>query len=209
MYLNDRIYLLSSEINNFVGIPADQQTYKFGKIRKDLSLKKNDLSLKNTAKKIYMMNMMSPNYLPIINLNDSFYYIKEVIELYQSLSFEINEYFGKQILVTLLSSFICITVQLYYVIQHIGSGFSAPGAEILVLGSCCLLILHILEYWVILTSGDMAKKQVVKTEFYFSITCYIVSFFFSGRMLFTLLKIGKLRRILICYVKNSRTWLKL
>lgn len=168
MYLNDRIHLLSSEINTFIDIPADHQTYSFGKIPKDwslkkmdLSMKKNDLSLKNTAKKIYMMNMMSQNYLPVINLNDSFYYIKEAIELYQKLSFKINEYFGKQILVTLLSSFICITVQLYYVIQHIGSGFSAPGAEILVLGSCCLLILHILEYWIILTSGDMSKKQVV------------------------------------------------
>jgi gustatory receptor len=94
-----------------------------------------------------------------VNANESFANIKETVEHFQILTEKINRFFGKQIVFSLLSGFICITVQLYYIMSHIKAGFAQRNAETLAVGSCSLLFLHGMEFWSIFTSGDMAKTQ--------------------------------------------------
>jgi len=71
----------------------------------------------------------------------------------------INKFYGRQILFALSSAFICITVQLYYLIIHMRFGF-AGIALMLAFCSCILIIIHLVEFGVVLLAGDKIVKEV-------------------------------------------------
>lgn len=85
--------------------------------------------------------------------------LRELVQKFQLLEEIINKYFGRQIVLTLLSGFICVTVQLHYTIRHIRYGFDEQGSEILVTISGILIGIHVLEYLVIFAAGDRAKSK--------------------------------------------------
>lgn len=100
---------------------------------------------------------------------DSIQHIREVVELLQDLSVKINHCFGKQAIFSLLSAFTCVTVQLYYMLNHIKSGFTASRSEIYALASCSLLFLHGIEFWSLFTSGENVRlkwKKVINFLFF-------------------------------------------
>uniref|UniRef100_A0A182PZR0 Gustatory receptor n=1 Tax=Anopheles farauti TaxID=69004 RepID=A0A182PZR0_9DIPT len=100
---------------------------------------------------------------------DSIQHIREVVELLQDLSVKINQCFGKQAIFSLLSAFTCVTVQLYYMLNHIKSGFTSPRSEIYALASCSLLFLHGIEFWSLFTSGENVRlkwKKVINFLFF-------------------------------------------
>lgn len=59
--------------------------------------------------------------------------------------------------------FICIVVQVHYIITHIRYGFTVNDAEILVSFSIALIIMHSIEFWTVLHSGEMAKLKWSET----------------------------------------------
>uniref|UniRef100_A0A182M5M0 Gustatory receptor n=1 Tax=Anopheles culicifacies TaxID=139723 RepID=A0A182M5M0_9DIPT len=100
---------------------------------------------------------------------DSIQHIREVVEMLQDLSVKINHCFGKQAIFSLLSAFTCVTVQLYYMLNHIKSGFTASRSEIYALASCSLLFLHGIEFWSLFTSGENVRlkwKKVINFLFF-------------------------------------------
>lgn len=85
--------------------------------------------------------------------------LREVITLLQRLSDLINSYFGQQLVMNLLSGFICITVQLHYTIRQVRYSFTTPNSEIMVTISLTLIAMHFLEILVIFACGDRAKVK--------------------------------------------------
>lgn len=75
------------------------------------------------------------------------------------ISVKINQYFGRQLLFALSSAFICITVQLYYLIMHMRFGFE-EAVRIFAFCSCVLIAIHIIEFGVILLPSDKVKNEV-------------------------------------------------
>ncbi|XP_053690865.1 gustatory and pheromone receptor 32a-like [Sabethes cyaneus] len=83
--------------------------------------------------------------------------IHQMVEHLQQLANNINDCFGKQAIFSLLSAFICITVQLYYLLNLIRFGFATPGAAFYCLASISLLLLHGIEFYALVTNGDLAR----------------------------------------------------
>lgn len=84
---------------------------------------------------------------------------REIVEHLQDLAMKINECFGKQVIFSLLSAFICVTVQLYYMLNHIKSGFTQSRSEIYALAACSMLFLHGVELWSLFTSGETVRLK--------------------------------------------------
>lgn len=84
---------------------------------------------------------------------------REIVEHLQELATKINESFGKQAIFSLLSAFICVTVQLYYMLNHIKSGFTQSRSEIYALAACSMLFLHGVEFWSLFTSGETVRLK--------------------------------------------------
>ncbi|EDS26201.1 conserved hypothetical protein [Culex quinquefasciatus] len=94
-----------------------------------------------------------------ISAADAIQNIREVVEHLQDLSIKINDCYGKQAIFSLLSAFICVTVQLYYMLNHIKSGFSQSRSEIYALAACSMLFLHGVEFWSLFTSGENVRGE--------------------------------------------------
>lgn len=65
-----------------------------------------------------------------------------------------------------MTAFICLTVQLFYLINHIQHGFPTNKSVLASIASCSLISLHVLELWVIFFSGHKIKEMwniLVKT----------------------------------------------
>lgn len=91
-------------------------------------------------------------------IDDVLQHIQRLMEI----SVKINYYYGRQILMSMTAGFICITIQLFYLINHLRSGF--VGVEQgLACCSCILISLHVVEFGAILVSGDKVKKEVCST----------------------------------------------
>ncbi|XP_058824516.1 putative gustatory receptor 2a [Topomyia yanbarensis] len=96
---------------------------------------------------------------PLYPPSDATENFRQVAEYLQQLATKINDCFGKQAIFSLLSAFICITVQLYYLLNQIRAGFSQPGAVIHGMAAGSMLLLHGVELWVLLTSGEQARNK--------------------------------------------------
>lgn len=60
---------------------------------------------------------------------------------------------------TLLTAFICLTVQLFYPINNIRHDFQSEKSVLAAAASCSLIFTHILELWVIFISGHRVKDM--------------------------------------------------
>jgi len=78
---------------------------------------------------------------------------------YNSQSHNINFPILMQVIFTILSAFICLTVQLFYVINNIRHSFQTENAVLSTAASCSLIFTHILELWVIFISGHRVKDM--------------------------------------------------
>lgn len=81
------------------------------------------------------------------------------IQVLMTVAAQINRFFGLQTLFAMLSGFVCVTVQSYYLIMHLRVGLG-EGEQILALCSCSLLALHLVEFGAILTAGEKVKTEV-------------------------------------------------
>lgn len=108
----------------------------------------------------------SVKMVPSGNANSILEKIELLIDFLQEISEKINKYFGTQIMFNLISGFVCITIQMYYVINNAKNGFEVEGSDIFVTASLSLVALHALEYWSIFSSGNLIKnkwRQVLTT----------------------------------------------
>lgn len=64
-----------------------------------------------------------------------------------------------QVIFTILSAFICLTVQLFYLINHIRHGFNGEHSILHSTACCSLIFTHILELWAIFISGHQVKDM--------------------------------------------------
>jgi gustatory receptor len=64
-----------------------------------------------------------------------------------------------QVIFTILSAFICLTIQLFYLINNIRHGFRNERAVLSSAASCSLIFTHVLELWVIFISGHRVKDM--------------------------------------------------
>lgn len=107
--------------------------------------------------------------------------IYDVVEIIQKICTKMNSYFGKkvkkpystifqkwcshkrklfmQVIFTILSAFICLTVQLFYLINNIRHSFQTENAVLSSAASCSLIFTHILELWIIFISGHRVKDM--------------------------------------------------
>ena len=83
----------------------------------------------------------------------------DVIFTIQSLVDRINAYFGKQLVMNLLSAFVCITVQLHYTIRLIRQAVKPDDAGLTVTFNSTLIAMHTIEILVIFACGDRAKVK--------------------------------------------------
>lgn len=85
------------------------------------------------------------------------------IQVLMAVSAQINRFFGLRILFAMLSGFVCVTVQSYYLIMHLRVGLDEKE-QIYALCSCSLLAIHLAEFGAILAAGEKVKAEV-RTEF--------------------------------------------
>ncbi|XP_055692328.1 putative gustatory receptor 28a [Lutzomyia longipalpis] len=85
--------------------------------------------------------------------------VADIVGILHNLCDRVNLYFGKQLILTFLSAFICVIVQMHYIINHIRHGFAMTDAEILVSFSLALVTMHAIEFWTVLHGGEMAKVK--------------------------------------------------
>lgn len=102
--------------------------------------------------------------------------VHEIVEKLQLICCQMNSYFGKkvrrefamastttrfplQVIFTLLSAFICLTVQLFYLINNIRQGFPSEKSMLAAAASCSLIFTHVLELWVIFIGGHRVKDM--------------------------------------------------
>lgn len=104
-------------------------------------------------------SVSSVKMVPSGNPNSILDNIEVLIDNLQEISEKINNYFGTQIMFNLISGFVCITIQLYYVINNAKSGFDVEGADIFVTASLSLVALHALEFWSVFSSGNLIKNK--------------------------------------------------
>lgn len=98
---------------------------------------------------------------PKSEFSDTIDAVLELVHSLMEISLKINQYYGRQILCALTSAFVCITVQLYFLIIDLRSDF--VGLNI-VLAACSstLIAIHLVEFGAVLTAGDKAKKEVCR-----------------------------------------------
>lgn len=96
--------------------------------------------------------------IPKCTIHDTIDSALQQLQYLTDISIKINDYYGRQILFALTSAFVCITVQLYYLIIHMRLGFA--GNEVLALCSCILIVIHVVEFAVILMASDKVKQEV-------------------------------------------------
>lgn len=134
------------------------------------------------------LTTLSNVVMPPINDQDVVNIIFEIVEKFQEISNKLNKYFGKkvnvqimfdkilnpcllfvfvfQVIFTILTAFICLTVQLFYLINHIRHGFPTNKSVLASIASCSLISMHVLELWAIFFSGHKIKEMwstLVKT----------------------------------------------
>ncbi|CAO1440990.1 unnamed protein product, partial [Diamesa serratosioi] len=112
------------------------------------------------------LTTLSNVVMPPINDQDVVNTIFEIVEKFQEISNKLNKYFGKKVIFTILTAFICLTVQLFYLINHIRHGFPTNKSVLASIGSCSLISMHVLELWAIFFSGHKIKEMwssLVKT----------------------------------------------
>jgi len=63
------------------------------------------------------------------------------------------------VIFTILSAFICLTVQLFYLINNIRRGFPNDKSVLAATASCSLIFTHIMEIWIIFISGHRVKDS--------------------------------------------------
>lgn len=68
-----------------------------------------------------------------------------------------SKFITQKVIFTILSAFICLTVQLFYLINHIRHGFHGERSIVHSTASCSLIFTHILELWTIFISGHEVK----------------------------------------------------
>lgn len=85
--------------------------------------------------------------------------LREVIGTLQTLVDMINAYFGQQLVMNLMSAFVCITVQLHYTIRLIRYPVKPEGADLIITFNSTLIAMHTLEILVIFACGDRAKVK--------------------------------------------------
>lgn len=59
----------------------------------------------------------------------------------------------------MLTAFICLCVQFFYIINNLRSGFKLKNSEIYFLASCSLIFTHVLEYSIVLNQGQKWNRQ--------------------------------------------------
>lgn len=69
----------------------------------------------------------------------------------------------QQMVFSILSGFVCITVQLYYLLNHIRNKFRSDNAELLALTSVTLILQHSLEFLTTFIIAQMVKKKWKKS----------------------------------------------
>lgn len=96
---------------------------------------------------------------PKSNIIDTIDDVLQHILRLMGISLQINHYYGRQILFSLVAGLICITVQFYFLIIHLRFGF--VGVEqVWAFCSCILILLHVIEFGSILVAGEKVKKEV-------------------------------------------------
>ncbi|XP_050070150.1 gustatory and pheromone receptor 32a-like [Anopheles maculipalpis] len=173
LYLSDRSMLLLRGMNNFpVGgesLALQPQAHGHAQYKTlNMAMGGNHLPSMHEGK-LNRLTTLATIKIRAISPLDSIQHIREVVEMLQDLSVKINHCFGKQAIFSLLSAFTCVTVQLYYMLNHIKSGFTASRSEIYALASCSLLFLHGIEFWSLFTSGENVRlkwKKVINFLFF-------------------------------------------
>ncbi|EAT36998.2 AAEL010962-PA, partial [Aedes aegypti] len=153
MFLSDRSILLLKGMNNFpngFGLEQQFKPLNLGGLSKQNSMADQKLSRVTTVGNIKIRPIS-----PLETLQNT----REVVEHLQDLATKINDCFGKQAIFSLLSAFICVTVQLYYMLNHIKSGFTHSRSEIYALAACSMLFLHGVEFWSLFTSGENVRLK--------------------------------------------------
>ncbi|XP_055605589.1 uncharacterized protein LOC129753766 [Uranotaenia lowii] len=152
MFLSDRSVLLLKGMNNF---PLGSEQKQF----KSMNLTRMDTQSNLHDNKLNRVTTLANIKIRPISPIESIHNVREVVELLQDLATKINDCYGKQAIFSLLSGFICVTVQLYYILNHIKNGFSQPRAEIYALAACSVLFLHGVEFWSLFTSGENVQLK--------------------------------------------------
>ncbi|XP_053670857.1 uncharacterized protein LOC128721158 [Anopheles nili] len=174
LYLSDRAMLLLRGMNNFpVGpenLTLQPQPHGHAQYKTlNMAMGSTHLPSMHEGSKLNRLTTLATIKIRAISPLDSIQHIREVVELLQDLSVKINQCFGKQAIFSLLSAFTCVTVQLYYMLNHIKSGFMVYRSEIYALSSCSLLFLHGIEFWSLFTSGEHVRlkwKKVINFLFF-------------------------------------------
>ncbi|KXJ72218.1 hypothetical protein RP20_CCG018578 [Aedes albopictus] len=154
MFLSDRSILLLKGMNNFpngFGLEQQFKPLNLGGLSKQNSM--------TTDKKLNRVTTVGNIKIRPISPLETLHNTREVVEHLQELAAKINDCFGKQAIFSLLSAFICVTVQLYYMLNHIKSGFTNNRTEIYALAACSMLFLHGVEFWALFTSGENVRLK--------------------------------------------------
>ncbi|GAB0090117.1 hypothetical protein DMENIID0001_048020 [Sergentomyia squamirostris] len=85
--------------------------------------------------------------------------VADIVTILQNICERVNIFFGKQLILTFFSGFVCTIVQMHYIINHIRYGFTLPNADILASFSFSLVAMHSIEVWTILLSGEIVKLK--------------------------------------------------
>ncbi|XP_062559006.1 uncharacterized protein LOC134223814 [Armigeres subalbatus] len=153
MFLSDRSILLLKGMNTFPNSFGLEQQFK------PLNLVGLGKQSSMTDKKLNRVTTVGNIKIRPVSPAETVQNTREVVEYLQELATKINDCFGKQAIFSLLSAFICVTVQLYYMLNHIKTGFSQSQAEIYALAACSMLFLHGVEFWALFTSGENARYK--------------------------------------------------
>ncbi|KAG5673017.1 hypothetical protein PVAND_003095 [Polypedilum vanderplanki] len=123
----------------------------------ELNVEKS-LNTKNSSE-IRSLNILTAVIVPSTTISEILDNLYEVVEIIQKICSKMNSYFGKKVIFTVLSAFICLTVQLFYLINNIRNGFQTKLNILASVASCSLIFTHILELWVIFISGHRVKDM--------------------------------------------------
>lgn len=93
-------------------------------------------------------------------------YLATIIDKIFDISVVVNNHYGKIVLFALLSSFVCITAQVYYFISVCRKFSLYKHPEISLMTSCVLVSLHIVEMGIIFPLGSKIKAEVQIISFW-------------------------------------------
>lgn len=121
-------------------------------MRSNSSLRKLKLMNKNdVTQEVRVVTHVDDKWLQILD---------SVIDKIQDISESLDKHYGKIVLFALLSSFVCITAQVYYLINICRKFSSFKNPEISMSVSCILVTLHIVEMGVMFPLGSKIKREV-------------------------------------------------